>query len=458
MSPRTIAEAFGRSGGPEGIRWLLQSGASRAALERRLVSMLAPGADVRWLRIRSAAVNPAHRLRAGFDATVRGPGPGAEAARQVYAVWVVKGAELPAPPPENPPIPPRTAAPFRQLVATDDEWKLRLWVWPFDPSFRALARLADPEYAGQVLAGVWPDRWAARWGRAGPCTVQPIRYVPRTAHALRYDPPGGRGAGPGSLAVKLSSNLRLAAIRREAIAAAAGAVATSPADAAIVAPIGEADGALLYPWVQATSLAHVLAPGAQVGPHLRSLGTAVAALQGVPADGRLPVLSLDDEIRRAGHAARPLVRLAPELADEVSRTLERVRAAAGGPPLRTPVLAHGDLKAEHVLLHAPAGVRLIDLDACVRADPALDLGRLMADLRWANRSAGDAGARAAQEPFLEGYRARAALPPELLARVRAYEVVTFVRAALHYAKLWRADWRRQAEAAVAQAAALAREL
>jgi len=376
--------------------------------------------------------------------------------RQAYAVWVVKGAELPAPPPaDHPPIPARTAAPFCQLEATDDEWKLRLWVWPLDPSFGPLATLADPEYAGEILTAVRPGRWAARWGRAGPCTVQPIRYVPRTAHALRYDPPGGRGAGPGSLAVKLPADPRLVAVRRRAIASAAGAVAASPADAGIVAPIGEAEGALLYPWVQTTNLALALTRGAPVGPHLRALGMAVAALQCDPADDRLPSVSLEDEIRRAGHAARPLARLAPELAGEVSRTLESVRAAGGEPG--APVLAHGDLKAEHVLLEAPAGVQLIDLDACVRAEPALDLGRLMADLRWANRSAGDAGARAAQEPFLEGYGAMAPLPPELLRRARLYELVTFVRAALHYAKLWHADWREATEATVALARVMARQ-
>jgi Ser/Thr protein kinase RdoA (MazF antagonist) len=62
------------------------------------------------------------------------------------------------------------------------------------------------------------------------------------------------------------------------------------------------------------------------------------------------------------------------LVDEIAAELDDI-------PTEAPTFAHGDLKSDNVLA-SPEGIRLLDLDRCGPADPALDLAKFAADLRW----------------------------------------------------------------------------
>ena len=52
-----------------------------------------------------------------------------------------------------------------------------------------------------------------------------------------------------------------------------------------------------------------------------------------------------------------------------------------GLPQEEPGFTHSDFKADHVLV-TPQGLALIDFDTCSLADPALDVGKFLADLDY----------------------------------------------------------------------------
>jgi hypothetical protein len=54
-------------------------------------------------------------------------------------------------------------------------------------------------------------------------------------------------------------------------------------------------------------------------------------------------------------------------------------------------------------LASPQGLTLIDFDTCARADPALDIGKFLADLEWWFTLQGIPGLEEAQAELLKGY-------------------------------------------------------
>jgi aminoglycoside phosphotransferase (APT) family kinase protein len=63
--------------------------------------------------------------------------------------------------------------------------------------------------------------------------------------------------------------------------------------------------------------------------------------------------------------------------DLASAALEDLEALPG----EEAGFTHGDFKADNVLIHA-SQPRILDLDRWCRAEPALDLGKFLADLAW----------------------------------------------------------------------------
>ena len=88
-----------------------------------------------------------------------------------------------------------------------------------------------------------------------------------------------------------------------------------------------------------------------------------------------------------------------------------------------PTFAHRDFKSEHVWV-TPGGLTLIDFDGSRLADPALDVGTFLADLRWWHETYNLPGLVQAQERFLAGYIP--GTPKERLLRARLYEVIKLV--------------------------------
>lgn len=443
-------DALGREAGVEGVRWLLRSHQSRARLSREVQGMLAKGTVVVRTGIRDAVVKPRRHLRASFTVWVRDSRGATVGACPIAVTWQLgrggvpvvledrTSGALPANPNSSPPV-------FDQFAVQVRDWAMRVWAWPYDPAF--------PQVPLLVAAG--------SLGRPG-YAARPVRYVPGVAHVLRFDPAGPSERGDrvttATLFAKAYPDPDLAEAHLAAIRAAAAAVARAGTAVRVSAPTGAVleGGALIYAGVPGSKLSEYLRrgdPGA--APVLQSLGAGLRALHDAGLHEQLPALGIDSEIRRTQHAAQHWARFAPGAAATAAGILQRCAAAAPPPAAELPVLVHGDLKAEHVLVSRARQITLIDLDSCAVGEPAVDVGRVLGEIRWAlhrRGASGHAAVASLQEQFLRGYGAPGSVPPERLLRGRCFELIVFIRCAARLLHLWDPLWVQATEGAVAEAA------
>jgi len=94
---------------------------------------------------------------------------------------------------------------------------------------------------------------------------------------------------------------------------------------------------------------------------------------------------------------------------------------------------------------------LIDFDTCYLSDPAIDLGKFLADLQWWYNGYGLDGVAAAQEQFLAGYGPTTAAR---LARARLYEALVLTKSTVRRVKLFDRDWASRTERLIGRATAV----
>ena len=111
---------------------------------------------------------------------------------------------------------------------------------------------------------------------------------------------------------------------------------------------------------------------------------------------------LDDEVGATLRACEAMIGLKPELGAIAVRVVESARAGLEGLEQEAPSVVHGDLKADH-LLCGPDGIAVLDTDRSGLADPALDIGKLLADLRWWSWISARPNVAAAEAELLAGY-------------------------------------------------------
>jgi hypothetical protein len=107
------------------------------------------------------------------------------------------------------------------------------------------------------------------------------------------------------------------------------------------------------------------------------LGSVLAALQAADASG-LALHTAADEIAVLRRWTADVDRWA---GSGLSRLVERVAASLRAPTGSPPVPCHRDLHDKQVIAHPAGAVGLLDLDTLCAADPALDIGNLLAHLR-----------------------------------------------------------------------------
>jgi aminoglycoside phosphotransferase (APT) family kinase protein len=100
------------------------------------------------------------------------------------------------------------------------------------------------------------------------------------------------------------------------------------------------------------------------------------------------------------------------------------------------VFIHGDYKSDHLLVGRNR-LTVIDLDRCAAGDPALDLGKFLADLRWWLGAQGTDAVATAQQMFLSGY---GPAPSTRLARARALEPLALLKIAARRVQQHEPDW------------------
>jgi hypothetical protein len=313
-------------------------------------------------------------------------------------------------------------------------------VSPVDDAFPQLVRLHDPAHLPELLTGSGVDD-------VPPDPVpETVRYRPRQRHVLRIR--SGPG-GPAWFAKVYRDDTGRRAV--DAAAWAAGVLAHECRGRIRVVPLRgvyvAADRVALWPEACGTSLAEVVVlTGAAAGDAVRAAGAALRALHDAPPPAGLPVRpDADAQAGETLRTAEVLAVLPPEVGQRLRGGIDRVLDRLSRWPVERATTVHGDVKCENVLVDGPS-LRLLDFDRCGTGDPAADVGKFLADLRW--WTGGDGTGLGAA--FLQGY---GAAEQDRTARARAYESLFLLRMAARRVPLQDPDWGRRAARTVEIAAA-----
>ncbi|HYT26519.1 MAG TPA: aminoglycoside phosphotransferase family protein, partial [Actinomycetota bacterium] len=349
------------------------------------------------------------------------------------------------------------AAPFRRLRSEVPAWGMRLLVSPLDPRYPQLVRVSAPGHVRDMLSAADGAGGAAGTGaRASRYAVTIVRYRPGQRHVLRYDPAdaGRRADGGRAVFAKLYRDGDGARSHRVAVRVAdwlsqarAGVTAARP-----LAYLPD-DEVVLYPQVAGAPLSSRLGrPGDASAGRLGQAGACLRVLQQAPATlaEELPAHDFDAEVRSLARASEHVRPLLPEVGARIADLLDRARELHARLPQEAPAFAHGDYKADHLWV-SPRGLTLIDFNTCSLADPALDVGKFLADLHWWHAATDGRGIRRAQQRFLEGYGPEAPPAGARMLRARLYEALVLAKITVRRVRIFDPDWAARTEALVDRA-------
>jgi len=199
-------------------------------------------------------------------------------------------------------------------------------------------------------------------------------------------------AGPGELDVIVKTDRDISGARAAYVARSLGVLLSERCPGAVVAePLGFSarDGASLWHRAQGAPLSELITRDpAGAEHHVALVGRALRVLHDhALRSGSLgvsEVLGTHDVTAeatatlRAGEHIRVLLPAVGRAYDALVATA--TRSSQGGTAQGLTFL-HGDLKCDNLLVDGEQ-VRILDLDRCSRGDPALDLGKFLADLCW----------------------------------------------------------------------------
>ncbi len=289
-------------------------------------------------------------------------------------------------------------------------------VSPFDPEFPNLARLLD----------------RSRVRSAGSETaVATVRYRPGERHVLRFDD----STSTGKMEPRFVKLARPGDGQRVVDAAIRFADAVNHGERLVVGPLGIVDDAAIYPGTGGLALSR-LEPSRPdtFDQWMRRAGQSAARIHGVSTTSAPNEHAVDNELAITARAVQHVGELAPEHRRVVEEIVERLRlAATSTDPVRV-VTLHGDMKLDH--LHRCDGqLVVIDIDRAGHGEAAIDLGNLMADMRWWGRA--DPGhVDEAVAELVRGYDDSLAESP----RVRLMEAVGLLRIAGRRPQLSSPSW------------------
>jgi len=435
-----ISTALAGSAGLAGVQWLLLEAPARDALLAALKRVLESGTTIGAIRLQRAKYKPGRYLQTYYAAELHGAN--GTSTRLIEVNWLPariadpRGERSATLAMQNEAIERGLAAPFQALLAEDAEWGMYAQVFPLDADFPKLARLADPAYVGGVLAGEPAVQPSAPTYR-----IAPIRYRPGQRHVLRYDPidAAGQVDESGTLFAKIYNSDK-GARTFDVAARISDWLAEQNNGISAVRPLAyiAAENLVLYPRVVGTPLSELLRElGPATDAHLRAAGAAIRALHQTPESLiALQPHSFAKELKGIISASEHVRPLLPETSAAIAGLIERAGALHELLPQEPPAFAYGDFKADHLWV-TPAGMTLIDFDTCYLSDPAIDLGKFLADLQWWYDGYGLAGVDAAQDQFLAGYGAATS---GRLARARLYEALVLTKSTVRRVKLFDTDW------------------
>jgi len=315
-----------------------------------------------------------------------------------------------------------------------------LLVSPSDPAMPQLARLSTRDHLADTI-----ERLTGRPVRPADLgEPRTVRYRPGQRHVLAVDLPSWDGSAECGVYVKTDRDDSGATAAR--VAAFIGSVLESDPAVTVAEPLGHLDADSAAFWWRApgrplTWWVHASTYGAFRAVH--QAGRALRMLHDATEPGRRPPVPVvrtsgpRDEATATARAGEHVAALLPgagatytALLAEATERLDRDH----GEPL---VLCHGDLKCDNLLVHE-SGLRILDLDRARMAEPALDLGKLLADLRWWRPAAAER--RPLVEAFHAGY---GPCDPSRWARAELWAVTYQLRHVARRCAVHEPDWERQ---------------
>jgi hypothetical protein len=394
-----------------------------------LHSVLPTGAGILRCTVTRSKLKPHRKLTAYVEVS----GAGLDR-RPVAATWTLP----PSAPqahlrPADPPVADALRGPFATLRVPADAAGMSILVSPLDPAFPQLAGLHDPARLGRLLtsAGLPADPDAL--------TVTPLRYRPGQRHVLRIDLAGTQEA---FYAKCYRDDTGARAVRRCGRIAAALRAWGGPADTVAALAYVESERLVLWHGSQGVPLSRIVTRAPALA------GTAGAALRALHDDPVSEGASAgqSDPVAEAGATVRScehVVALAPEAAGGLLGLVAHTAERLGSVPPESGHRLHGDYKCDNMLVEGQR-LRLLDFDRVTIGDPALDLGKLCADLRWWARVDG-VDPEAVVSALLAGY---GPCPATRLLRAGHYDVLFQLRAAGRRVQLHEPAWPERVEAAL----------
>lgn len=333
---------------------------------------------------------------------------------------------------DDPAVPVEVRHPFSALRVTPgapSDGTPFLLIAPLDPAFPALAAVHDRDHMARLLRS-----HGIEVGPGEP-SVTTLRYRPGQRHVLRLDLASGRRVfvkcyrdGTGERAA-------------EAWRALADALSAWGGPAVPVRPLAYVPTERLMLWegVEGATLGDVLDTSLEP---VRAAGAALRAIHDRPVDAAHPAPVSDParegtaSLRSAEHVAALLPAAGERMAALVAEAVRRL----GETPAESGHLLHGDYKCDNLVVEGDR-LRLLDLDRVTVGDPALDLGKISADLRWwaASRRT---DAQPLLAALLDGY---GACPDRRLRRAALYDVLFTVRSIGRRIALHEPGWAARVE-------------
>ena len=343
----------------------------------------------------------------------------------------------------------------RELWRDIPDEGMRLQLWPFDPKFPQLVRLGNPSY----VAGVFSSLGIADTDQTP--VITPIRYRPKERHVLRYEiDSAGTGRGETQrLYAKLYSNGQDAA-RADGVASrvvdwldanSVGLHGNRPR------AISQDDAVIFYPHADGIPLSRQLYRSHRwLAAQLQIIGRGLAILHNGPEtlQADLKQNNFTNEARVVRRASEHLQVLLPDTYQKILEIVDRAEERYSSLPQEKPTFTHADFKSDH-LLTTPQGLTLIDFDTCTLTDPALDIGKFLADLEWWFTRKGISGVEAAHAELRKGYsegRESDQAVHERLERAKLFHVLILVKIVVRRVPIYKQEWATMTSQMIDQAA------
>ena len=453
-------ELLSGKAGVAGVQRLINGQSSRRLLKREVQRMLREGYRTGPFQLTRAKFKPGRKLSAYFTTPVLDGTGHASHLMHLAVTW------------QNSLDDATSTGTWTQLKDEADKsglmpvqcelWRdlpdtgMRLQLWPFDPKFPQLIRLGNPSYVAEIFSSLGIAK-----GKKQLPLITPIRYRPKERHVLRYEidsadtaqgkdqtlyaklytsgEDAARAFGVASRVVDWleSNNVGLQGNRPEAIS--------------------QEVAVIFYPHAPGIPLSRQLHRSRRwLGKQLQIIGRGLATLHNGPEalQSGLKHNNFTNEAKVVRRASEHMQILLPETHQKILDLLARAEERYASLPQENPTFTHAVFKSDH-LLTTSKGLTLIDFDTCTLTDPALDLGKFLADLEWWFTRRGISGVDEAQAELLKGYSAGKesdSTVRQRLERAKLFHVLILVKIVARRVPIYQKVWASRTEQLIEQAA------